>query len=424
MPISYSESSHLTCPDCGKDFTADIWLILDAQEQPAEAEALRQGRLNVVTCPHCGSSGPAGAPLLYHDAATRQVLFASAPGAAEHEWREQARALHALLVGSIPVEERRSYLSDVQIAQDIDGIAHLLNKAARRGKKTEGSAPRAAPAPPPEPAQAAAPNPPAAEEETPPLLLAVQALLAADSPEELQTLIAAHPVLLADESDLALSELADVATEQREYEIAASRGKARQLLARLRAANDTGAADATATDPAILPASTLTGDLPDTAYQALLQVQTSEQLLELVQQDPLFLNPAVEGLLAQRIDQAIEDGNERLAQILDERREALAELRAQVERLHPPAPEESTGGAGLNMRPSDLEEALEALLTAEDEEMMAQVLDNYPVLLTDEAQDALWQFAAEARAGGDEEMAIYAVECRAMLRQVREGLEQ
>jgi hypothetical protein len=44
------------------------------------------------------------------------------------------------------------------------------------------------------------------------------------------------------------------------------------------------------------------------------------------------------------------------------------------------------------------------------------------VLLEDEAAQALWQFAAEARAGGDEELARYAVECREMLRRVREEL--
>jgi hypothetical protein len=69
-----------------------------------------------------------------------------------------------------------------------------------------------------------------------------------------------------------------------------------------------------------------------------------------------------------------------------------------------------------------MHDAVEALLSADDEEVLAQVLLEYPVLLTDEAENALWHLSAEARSQGDEELATYAVECRAMLRRVREGL--
>ncbi|MEI7771557.1 MAG: CpXC domain-containing protein, partial [Chloroflexales bacterium] len=132
MPISYQEQAELTCPSCGAGFTSAVWLILDAQEQPGALDELRRGALNSVTCPHCGSSGPAGAPLLFHDAQARRVIFAGAPGAAEHEVRDQARNLHALLVGAIPEEQRRPYLADVDIAQDVDGVARLLRRMERR----------------------------------------------------------------------------------------------------------------------------------------------------------------------------------------------------------------------------------------------------------------------------------------------------
>ncbi|MBX0328958.1 CpXC domain-containing protein, partial [Oscillochloris sp. ZM17-4] len=132
MAISYQEQAELTCPSCGADFTAAIWLILDAQEQPAAVDDLRRGALNIVICPHCDSSGPAGAPLLFHDAQARRVIFAGAPGAAEHEVRDQARDLHAILVGAIPEDQRRPYLADVDIAQDVEGVAHMLRRMDRR----------------------------------------------------------------------------------------------------------------------------------------------------------------------------------------------------------------------------------------------------------------------------------------------------
>ena len=70
MHISHSEHAVLTCPACGQDFEADVWMLVDAQEQPELAHALREGTLNVVACPHCGNHGPAGAPLLFHDPAS------------------------------------------------------------------------------------------------------------------------------------------------------------------------------------------------------------------------------------------------------------------------------------------------------------------------------------------------------------------
>ena len=53
---------------------------------------------------------------------------------------------------------------------------------------------------------------------------------------------------------------------------------------------------------------------------------------------------------------------------------------------------------------------------------MAVVIDAYPMLLEDVAAQALWHFAAEARASGDEDLAILAIECREMLRRMKDLL--
>jgi hypothetical protein len=419
MPIAYQEQAQLSCPACGADFEAPVWLILDAQEEPAAVEALRRGELNSVACPHCGAGGPAGAPLLYHDGAARRVIFAPAPGSAEHEWREQARDLHALLVGSIPEEQRRPYLADVDIAQDLAGVAHLLrrmdSRARSRGveerrsagaQETTAGAERRSSAPPLPSERSERDSAPAGEqgEQAPLLLQAVQAMLGADAPEELDTVLAAYPILLDVSTDATLAQLADVAVEQRAYEIADSLRRARAILLQMTEAARGGVEDPRAAAELSAPA------LTAPALQALLQAQSGEELAAVAAAHPLLLRPEVDALLAEQVELALDEGNERLAQAVEERREALAALRAAE--VAAPAADEPT-----------LDEAIEALLIAEGEDALAEVIDRYPVLLDDVASAALWQFAAEARASGDEDLARYAVECREMLRRVREGLE-
>lgn len=378
MPISYREQAPLTCPHCGNDFSAEIWLIIDADEEPEAAAALRREEINIVACPHCGARGPAGAPLLYHDAQARRVLFAPAPGAADHEIREQARELHALLVGSIDIEQRRPYLADVDIAQDMSGLAHLLRRldARRRG-------PASPPSPPPAP-------PVAPSDEPPPLLAAVEALLAADTAADLEQALAKHPELLEPATIATLTQLAEVAAAQGEADIAQGLRNARDLLAKM----------SRRAEPDRLTA------IPSEALQALLSAHSDAELEQVVARYPLLLRPEMDELLAAEIEAALASDAEQLAQLLEARRSMLAAFRAA------PAPA------------ADLEMAIEALLVADDEDAIAQVIDQYPLLLSTTAEQALWEFAAEARAGGDEELARHAIACRELLRRVRAGLEE
>lgn len=398
MPVGYQEATELACPACNAAFEASVWLILDAQEAPEAVAALRRGELNTVVCPSCGHRGPAGAPLLFHDAVRRRVIFAPAPGVPEYAWRDQARDLHALLVGSLAEEQRRPYLAEVEIVQDLAGIARLLERLERRPSQP-------APGPTSQVAgealagQGASETPAAGQAENPPpLLAAVEAMLAADAPEEFEAVLARHPVLLDPSADTALAQLIEVALEQREFAIADSLRNARALLARL---TETARSH-------VAPPAPLLDDLPDAAVQALLRTRTDAELEAVCAEHPALLRPEADGLLARRVDQALDEGNERLAQALEERREALARQR--------PAATSGTDAASLD-------EAIEALLLADGEEALVEALDRYPVLLEDAAAEALWQFAAEARASGDEELARYAVECRELLRRVRADLQ-
>jgi hypothetical protein len=136
-----------------------------------------------------------------------------------------------------------------------------------------------------------------------------------------------------------------------------------------------------------------------------MAVISAEELRAVVRDHPALLDAWADAELAERVEVALDAGDERLATAIEERREVLAALR-----------EELSGQAALP-------QALKALLQADGEDELAAALTEHPILLSAAAQDALLQLASEARQRGDDQLAEYAVECRAMLRKVREGLE-
>jgi hypothetical protein len=57
----------INCPQCGQPFNAILEQILDVGRDPSARDRLLSGRVNVVTCPHCGFQGVVSTPLMYHD---------------------------------------------------------------------------------------------------------------------------------------------------------------------------------------------------------------------------------------------------------------------------------------------------------------------------------------------------------------------
>lgn len=410
MTISLQERLTIVCPKCGAPAEHDVWLIVDAAEQPEAAAALAAARLNLLGCEQCGHRFLAPAPLLYHDQAHRRVVFVPPPNTNELTWRDMAYELHAVLVGSIALEQRQLYLSDMQIAQDQAGLAHMLQKSTRR--TSSGSAPPRF-GKPVSSVIGSVPNVPAASPPAVPvhsddpdqILHAIQQLLDADSPAAMQHVVQQAPALLTQATQNTLEQLADVAVEQREYAAADALHRARIWLF----AYHSGM---TPLEPHALagsaPAAPALVEVTAEHQHHLLAAHTPTELWQVLHQFPELQGDWVDAALNDLIDQYAHEGNERLASQLEERRSALAQLRSD-----PPPPPTT----------DPLQDALEALLTAPDEDSLAQVLVDYPDLLSDAAQVALDNLAAEAQQSDDEDLASYARECRAMLQQVRAGLQ-
>lgn len=416
MAVSLNESTQIICPNCGRRVDAQVWTIVDAAERPDLGETLRNEQLNCVRCPTCDARWVASTALLYHDPTLRRVYFAVPANTPEHRWRERAQELLYALVGALPDEQRLPYLGDVQLEQEIAGVrrAVLRRERVRRGtapaqpsfgKPVESVLGALTPAPLAREAQREeAPQvTPANHPADTALADAIGALLAADDADEFQSVLTANPALLTDEGDALVHQLANTAYNQGEHTVSNALRELRATLARLR----TGG---TLLPPAAEPLANevleqAPTDLSTRAYQAVLQSDSPGTMAEATRDYPQLLEPWADDALAARSDAALEEGNERLAQAIEERREALAELREQVG------------------NPTALLASVDMLLTTRSDDARAELLASNPVLLTDSAQAALANLAASAQAQGNAQLAANALASRTLLRTVRAGLE-
>lgn len=94
MPHSLVQQSDLSCHNCGRSFTADIWLIVDTSDQPDLFDNILAGTLHDLPCPYCGHTEQADAPiLLYRPGYMPPLIFSPAQGTTEEQDREQAEGL-------------------------------------------------------------------------------------------------------------------------------------------------------------------------------------------------------------------------------------------------------------------------------------------------------------------------------------------
>lgn len=308
-------------------------------------QALHQGKLNTICCPQCSTQFIAQTPFLLHDAASKFVILAIPSDSAEYQRREEVRELHRFLIERVPVNERQAYLGDAQIAQDLPGIIHILKKHAQKGKKTTMPMPgrriedvlsgvninqeqpeiryKQVPV-----SETAVVDEPAETE----LMHIVQQLVGADTLDGFRTTVEHYPFLQKPQADKTLRQLADRAFEQREYDFAECLNHVRQLLHHLL---NEQTAQPTLQSHAGEPVS---ADIPDpfaeiplNAYHALLQSRGNEDLLQAIEQYVILLDPWFAATLDDAIDQVLDEGYERLAQILEHRRELITLLRQEIE---------------------------------------------------------------------------------------------
>ena len=113
MPRSFSQSTRVSCPQCGQPVDLQIWLIVDLAERPDLAARIRDGTLHDAPCPHCGHTGQVDAPLLIHDPERGRVLFSPAQRTTAEQDQQMAQELMSRLAETF-LHPRPEYLAQAQ----------------------------------------------------------------------------------------------------------------------------------------------------------------------------------------------------------------------------------------------------------------------------------------------------------------------
>ncbi len=377
--ISHKEWHSQPCPECATEVQGKVWVILDAHEEPTALDEMRAGSCNRVACPACGHAFVLQTPLLFHDVASHCVVAVLPLRLEPYQWRDQVHLLSRQLQQSLLQCAGRgeydahhpapAYLDDIHITQDVAGVARIVAKRQHHKGEVHGEEPNqeeTQEAPPPnnapihnEPIHAA----PTAED----WLTMVQAVVQADTPTELQVILTQrYPVLLQPESDEILAELATLAVEQREYEVATVMARARRVLQEAREGSlshpspstppampspgpDTHLYPTLPLHPTNYPAYPAASNpdshtshnnhtnqndhsnhhsinLPPNVFQRLMRTNTSEELTRVIAETPLLQEPWATAVLSRYLDELVEQGDERGAFLLERRYTYLAEL--------------------------------------------------------------------------------------------------
>jgi hypothetical protein len=105
--------------------------VLDAGRDPTVKERLLSGRVNAVTCPHCGFSGMISTPLFYHDP-EKQLALAFVPMELNLEKEQRERLIGDMtqaVMRGMPEDAPKGYLLQPQVALTLQGVIDQVLEA-------------------------------------------------------------------------------------------------------------------------------------------------------------------------------------------------------------------------------------------------------------------------------------------------------
>ncbi len=387
---SYAQQSDFQCPQCGRSFRSEIWLIVDGGERPDLVERARAGGLHAVACPACGPLGTANAPLLLyfpdHDPATGQppLLFSPPPDLPPGQEQQIAGRLLGMLARHLGDLWQDDWLAQVATVRRELLPAALSDDPAAALRAVQDASPQRT--------QRSAEEENGGEGEIGREGASINdlflALFTVPDWDASRRIVEAHPELLADEAGAALAEIAQrVAGNVNDAAIVA---EYRVLLRRCREVGIERAYAEKILDARGLAEAERLGLAPE---EFLARARTEREI-----------PPAVAALLAELAAEGIVlDSGEAVDRLLAER----PDLRARV-------------AAALEAGATPAYTAFDALLHARTWPEAQQVAETHPALFSDEADTLLGEAVAESTRTGNQPFAEHIARLRATLRRARD----
>jgi hypothetical protein len=121
----------ISCPACGQPFNAILEQILDVGLDPSAKERLLSGRINLITCPHCGYRGMVGTPLMYHDP-KEQLAIAYVPLELNLQQQEREKLIGDMtnaVMRALPEDAPKGYLLQPKTALTLQGMVEQVLEA-------------------------------------------------------------------------------------------------------------------------------------------------------------------------------------------------------------------------------------------------------------------------------------------------------
>lgn len=106
------QGAQVQCPNCGTPFVVPVFQIIDLGANPELKEALLGGQINAAVCPKCGTGGQLSIPLMVH-IPDKQFLGVVIPAEAQMTPQQSQKLIGDLtqaLMRKLPQEERRGYM--------------------------------------------------------------------------------------------------------------------------------------------------------------------------------------------------------------------------------------------------------------------------------------------------------------------------
>lgn len=120
--------TQISCPNCKQPIMADVQQLYDVAEDPSLKSQLLSGMANFVQCQACGYQGALATPIVYHDP-DKEMLLTYVPAEMGLPRDDQEKLIGGLInqvVNRLPAEKRKAYLLTPQAQLTMQGLIERI----------------------------------------------------------------------------------------------------------------------------------------------------------------------------------------------------------------------------------------------------------------------------------------------------------